>query len=482
MKSSGSRILFPAAVNDSEGATAYRAQVDFRKDDAMKKSHYRAVGILLAALLFFTIQPVGISAASVTPGTAKTQYQYETDPRLAGYASYIAACGIHVQPGAQIYIISMIQAYPLAELVSQYCYNLGASAVNINFYDQKAEATDIASLYHGTYENYKFANIIQNKLDTKSGDYQYLYIYSPTPDAPVPDAETVDAYVAAGKTYLKKVLDSSAMKEGNEKTWSIAIYPNAAWAHRVYPELNDSEALSAVWEDIYSFLYMTPENTDTSVITAHTLQLNQRADILSGMNIRALHFTNSRTDLTVGIHQPYRFQGPISTDGGITSLPNVICEECFTMPDKYNVNGYAAASRPLVLSGGTVVNNLRVTFKDGLLTDWSADSGTDAMKRLLEKKNAKYLGEVSIVPTNTPLFQSGRTYYTTLLDENAACHLAFGNTYPEYNLPEGAEPDDHVNESDIHVDFMIGTADTTITAILNDGTEQVIFRNGVWTF
>jgi aminopeptidase len=448
----------------------------------MKKSHYRAVGILLAALLFFTIQPVGISAASVTPGTVKTQYQYENDPRMAGYAAYIAACGLHVQPGEKICIVSLVQAYPLAEQVSQYCYNLGASAVNIIFDDTKMDATDIASLQQGTYDNYVFSNSVLSRLAKEGSDYQGLYIISPTPGAPVPDADAKDAYYAAAKNYCGKVLNTSIPDSAERHKWCVAIYPNAEWAHQVYPELDDGRALNALWENIFSFLYMTPGSTDTSKVIAHTLQLNQRADTLSGMNIRALHFTNSKTDLTVGVHQPYRFQGPVSTDGGITSLPNIICEECFTMPDKYNVNGYAQASRPLVLSDGTVVNNLHVTFKDGQLTDWSADSGKEAMERLFKNENSRYLGEVSIVSTNTPLFQSGKVFYTTLLDENSACHLAFGESYIDYNLPAGTEPDDHVNQSDIHVDFMIGTADTTITAILNDGTEQVIFRNGNWTF
>ena len=106
----------------------------------------------------------------------------------------------------------------------------------------------------------------------------------------------------------------------------------------------------------------------------------------------------------------------------------------------------------------------------------------DALNALMEKENARYLGEVSIVSTKTPLFESGRVFYTTLLDENAACHLAFGNCYMEYNLPAGVAPDDECNQSPIHVDFMIGTTDTTITAILQDGTEQVIFKDGDWAF
>ncbi|MCI2049516.1 MAG: aminopeptidase [Lachnospiraceae bacterium] len=162
--------------------------------------------------------------------------------------------------------------------------------------------------------------------------------------------------------------------------------------------------------------------------------------------------------------------------------PNTFTEECFTIPEKYNVNGYAVASKPLVLSDGTIVNDLRVVFKDGQLTDWSASSGTDAMNLIFENENSKYLGEVSVVSSNNPIFRSGRTYYNTLLDEKAACHLAFGNSYTEDNLPAGAAADDQANQSKIHVDFMIGTADTTVTAILNDGSETVIFRDGDWAF
>lgn len=448
------------------------------------KLYSRFLSLLLAVLVLFSASALGETALRQPDDAGISQYDYDNDPRTDAYADYIVQYGLNVQKGDYVVIQAPVLAWPLVNIAAKKCYAAGAASVNVLYNDPAFTATTIASLSDNQYSNFSFSDMLATAAVGLMGNtLQALVILSPTPSVQPVDSQTQQAYASAGQESIKRLLSIQPdTKRSAPDRWCAVAYPNVDWAREVYPEYSDEEALSALWEDIYAYLYMTPEAPTTDALVQHTAELDKRAEQLTKMNIRALHFTNSQTDLTVGLHQSNIFQSPTSTTSTVNSLPNIPCEECFGMPEKHSVNGYVATSRPLVLDNGTIINNMRLTFKDGQVTEWSADTGMDALNALMEKENARYLGEVSIVSAKTPLFESGRVFYTTLLDENAACHLAFGNCYMEYNLPAGVAPDDECNQSPIHVDFMIGTTDTTITAILQDGTEQVIFKDGDWAF
>lgn len=162
------------------------------------------------------------------------------------------------------------------------------------------------------------------------------------------------------------------------------------------------------------------------------------------------------------------------------NLPSL---ELFAMPDKFGVDGTLKTTRPFSTGEelDDIVEELELTFKEGKIIDFKAKSGYEAFKEYLESdENNYYLGEASLVSSDTPIFKTGRFYYSTLLDENACCHLALGDAYEEYNLSTGVSPDEYVNESDWHLDIMVGSSDLDVIATLGDGSELPILENGIW--
>lgn len=418
-----------------------------------------------------------------TPVPVPAESEYYRDARMAAYAEHIVNNGLALQEGEEVLISAPVCAYGLVELVAEACYARGACAVNVSYADTARSYSAMRHLANGSYDELIFDSALISWLSGEGSSVVYLNILSPRFDLTLPSAEERQKYNDAGHDFLMRVHDFSKSKFPPDKKWCVAACANANWARKVYPDMSDAEAVSALWEDIFSFAYLDKDSPSDKAAAAHSLELDERAKTLTQMGIESLHFVGGETDVTVKLHQPHVFQGPSAINAaGTSSLPNIPCEECFTMPERSGVNGTVAASRPLVLSNGTEIENLRMKFVDGYLEEWSADSGNEELSALLEAENARYLGEVSMVSSDSPIFKSGQVYYTTLFDENAACHMAFGNAYVEYNLPAEADPDEEVNQSDIHIDFMFGTDDMEVTATLLDGSERTLMRDGVWAF
>ena len=438
--------------------------------------------------------PAVITAVPATPSPAQTiapteaptpvpaESEYYRDSRMLVYADHIAGNGLNLQKGDEALIIAPPIASRLVELITEACYARGASAVNVVYEDL---ARDYAAMRHakeGSYEELVFSEGLSTWLAIENSSVCYLLLLSPRFDLERPDeAERARFYEAQNK-FLYGLRDWDKSEYPPEKKWCIAACGNADWAKKVYPELTGAEAVAALWEDIFSFAYLDESSTTGSVAATHARELDTRAKALTEMGIALLHFTGGETDVTVRLHRPHVFQGSSAGNAAEPYLPNIPGEECFTLPEKTGVNGRVAASRPLVLEDGTVIENMRLTFQDGYVTEWSADAGKEALDELLTTENARYLGEIAMVSANSPIYRTGKVYYTTLFDENATCHMAFGDALVDYNLPAGTEPDEQVNRCDIHVDFMFGTDDMEITATLMDGTEKTIMHEGVWAF
>ena len=221
----------------------------------------------------------------------------------------------------------------------------------------------------------------------------------------------------------------------------------------------------------------------------HKNTLKKNMDFLNSKRFKSLHYTNSLgTDLIIQLPEKHLWAGGAEfTQDGTEFIANMPTEEIFSMPKKTGVNGKVVSSMPLNY-GGNLINNFSLTFKDGKVVDFSAEEGYETLKNLLDTdEGAKYLGEVALVPYNSPISNSNIIFFNTLYDENASCHLAFGKAYSlcikdgekmseEELLKEGA------NDSLTHVDFMIGTKDLQITGTTYDNEKFDIFVNGNWAF
>lgn len=288
------------------------------------------------------------------------------------------------------------------------------------------------------------------------------------------------AQQTAAKEYREYVL-------GGNSPWSLLAYPNIAWAERVFPDLKGQDAIDKLWEHIFEITRIDQEDP-VEAWKNHLKNLNEKVDFLNDNKMQKLVYKSKGTDLTIELSEKHQWCGADDTNiNDINFLANIPTEEVFTLPKKNSLNGYVTSTKPLSYTGN-LIENFKITFKDGEIVDYEAEKGYDALKNLIDTdEGSKFIGEVALVPFDSPISNKNTIYYNTLFDENASCHLAIGSAYMSCvvggnNMDENELKEVGVNKSLTHVDFMIGSADLQITGITFDGREIKIFENGNWAF
>ena len=271
-------------------------------------------------------------------------------------------------------------------------------------------------------------------------------------------------------------------------SWTIASYPSADWAKLVFPDEANTDIAQ---EKLLDAILKTVRVDKTDPVKAweeHRQNLTEKAEFLNNKNFVALHYTSKGTDLTVGLPKNHIWVAAGSKNAkGADFLPNMPTEEVFTAGDRDHADGYVSNKKPLSYQGN-IIDNFKLTFKDGKVVDFEAEQGYEILKQLLDTdEGSRRIGEVALVPNDSPISNSGLLYYQTLFDENASNHLALGAAYPT-TLKDGTKMTEeelekaHINQSISHVDFMIGDAEMDIDGILEDGTRVPVFRKGNWAF
>jgi aminopeptidase len=267
----------------------------------------------------------------------------------------------------------------------------------------------------------------------------------------------------------------------NAKTtnWCVVPWATPEWAAIVHPELNEDAALAKLWEELVYVLRLDEEDA-AGAWRDRVRALHEAETKLDGAELDALRFDGPGTELTIGLLPTSRFaqDAPgMTTVDGVNHNPNLPTEEVFTTPDPTRADGVVTATKPLDL-GGTLVRNLRVRFEGGRAVEIEADEGAEALRaRCARDEGASRLGEVALVDREGRIGKTGTVFFNTLLDENAASHLAFGNAYA---IAVGEEDHPRINTSSIHIDFMIGSDDVTVTGLTKDGREVPVLRGGAW--
>lgn len=403
---------------------------------------------------------------------------------LRKYAKLAVKTGVNIQENDILVINSPIETAEFARLITEEAYNLGAKDVVVHYGDQKLTKiklenssidtiSDIPQWFGESYNYYSrigacFISISANDPDGLKGI----------------SVDKIGTYQKARSLALKEYYENSM---SNKNRWCVISYPTLEWARKVFPNLSDEEAFEKLY---YSILDASRVTTDDPIKAwdEHNATLQKSLDFLNSKNIKTLHYTSSNgTDLTIELPYNHNWAGGLeeSTDG-IGFNANIPTEEVFTLPKKTGVNGIVYSSKPLSY-GGNLIDNFSLTFKDGKVVDFTAEEGYDVLKQMLDSdEGAKYLGEVALVPYDSPISNSNLIFFNTLFDENAACHLALGRAYPCYKDIESLSKEEleerGTNDSNIHVDFMIGTKDLSITAVTNTGETVQIFKNGNWAF
>lgn len=402
---------------------------------------------------------------------------------LRKYAALIAGTGVNIEKGQEVIIRCDLDQPEFVKMLVEECYKLGAKKVTVEW-----DYQPLAKI-HTRYRSLKTMKTVENweleKLRRRSEVLPCMIrLLSEDPDG-LKGMNSAKIAKARQATYplMKPILDTM---EGRYQ-WTIAAVPGKAWAKKLFPELSPARAVEELWKAILSAARVTED--PAAAWKAHNLALMQRCEYLNDLHAVALRYRASNgTDFTVGLIPQARFCG-----GGETSLtghffnPNIPTEEIFTSPKKGNAEGIVYSSMPLSYQG-QLIENFYVRFENGKVTEVHAEKNEKLLREMISMdQNACYLGECALVPFDSPIRNSGILFYETLFDENAACHLALGagyidtiRDYDKYTLEELHEMG--INDSMIHVDFMIGTADLDIDAVKEDGSVVPIFRNGGWAF
>ncbi|HAP5373543.1 TPA: aminopeptidase [Enterococcus faecalis] len=402
---------------------------------------------------------------------------------LKKYARLIAETGVNVQDNHTVVLQISVDQAPLARLITEEAYHLGAAEVIVQWSDETIQREFLA---HAATD--RIENVPQYKID-QTDDWiakgaSRISVVSSNPDALAGvDAQRVAAFQAANGKALVNLRKAT---QANKVSWTVVAAASEGWAAKVFPELATSEEqVDALWNEIFKTTRIYEENP-VIAWDIHDKKLQEKAAELNEQQFTALHYTAPGTDLTIGLPKNHLWEGAGSYNArGEEFMANMPTEEVFTAPDSRRVDGYVSSTKPLSYAG-TIISGMKFTFKDGKVVDFSAEQGEEALKNLLAiDEGAKHLGEVALVPDPSPISQSGLIFYNTLFDENASNHLAFGSAYA-FNLQGGTEMSEEelaeagLNRSQTHVDFMVGSDKMNIDGIKEDGTIVPVFRNGDW--
>lgn len=404
---------------------------------------------------------------------------------LKKYAMLAVNTGVNIKKDNILVITSPIETAEFARLIAKEAYNFGAKEVIVHYSDQQLTKIKLENSSLETISDYPSWMAEGYNYYARQGAC-FISIAANDPDGlKGVSVEKIGESQKARTTALKEYYDNSM---SNKCRWCVLSVPTLSWAKKVFPNLSDEKALESLWDVIFKTVRVDTKDP-IKAWENHNAYLEEKIKFMNNNNFKSVHLKSSNgTDLNIELPEGHIWAGGSEEDvKGIPFNANMPTEEIFTLPKKTGVNGIVYSSKPLSY-GGNLIDNFSITFKDGRAIDFTAETGYDILKQMLESdEGAKYLGEVAFVPYNSPISNSKLIFFNTLFDENAACHLAFGRAYESCvkNADKYSEEELEkmgVNNSVIHVDFMIGTSDLEITGINKNGETIKIFSNGNWAF
>jgi aminopeptidase len=406
------------------------------------------------------------------------------EQNLEKYAALAVRVGVNIQKGQTLFVTAPLEAVELVRKIAVKAYEAGAKHVYVEWGDE--ELTYITYKHAPDEAFHEFPKWkAQAREQLVEEGAAFLSIYSPNPDLLKDiNPERIANFNKAASTALMNYR-SALMADRN--CWSIISVPTPAWAKKIFPHLNEKEAIEKLWNAIFDVTRVSLQDP-IQAWQEHNDRLAKMVEYLNNKQYKQLIYEAPGTNLTVDLVENHVWHGGAAiSKSGVRFNPNMPTEEVFTMPHKDGVNGVVRNTKPLNY-GGNLIDNFTLTFKDGVVVDFTAEKGYETLKHLLDTdEGARRLGEIALVPHHSPISNSNLIFYNTLFDENAACHLALGKAYPT-NLKDGAAMSKEeleqrgANDSLIHEDFMIGSAELNIDGVTKDGKHEPIFRNGNWAF
>jgi aminopeptidase len=390
--------------------------------------------------------------------------------RLAEVAVSFAA---NVQPGQVVYLQGEIGHEEIIRAVAAAAYRRGAKFVDVVYFDPWVKR---ARIQHADPDTLAFVPDWYGDRVLRLGKERAARIFITGPTAPglLDDLDPA----LAGRDLLPRLAETGRIVSERTTNWTIVPFPTLAWARQVHPDLDDEQALARLAEEI-AHVCRVDEEDPVEAWRSRIEATAEAAQRLTERRFDALHFEGPGTDLTIGLLPTSRWANArFSTVDGVTHLANLPSEEVFTSPDPERASGVVASTKPLAFTDGAVVRGLRVRFEGGRAVEIEADEGAGFLRSRTEKDDgAARLGEVALVDREGRIGPLGTVFYDTLLDENAASHIALGNGF-DFAVEAGDV--ERVNRSGIHVDFMIGGDDVDVTGLTREGERVPVLRDGTW--
>ena len=404
--------------------------------------------------------------------------------QLQKYAKLLARVGLNVKKGQTVFVAAALDQPEFVTMVVEECYKAGASEVYVEWSHQP---TDKLSSQYRTLESLsKLAPWARAKWEFKAKNYSCrLWIESEDPDG-MNGLDPEKMSKARQAIYPEIKPFRQAME--NKHQWCIAAVPGKAWAKKVFPQLSESKAVEAMWKAILSASRADGKNP-VRAWKEHNADLRARSQYLNSLGLKYLEYRSANgTDLTVELLPDGLFTGgQEKTLKGRIFNPNIPTEEVFTTPKAGAAEGIVYSTKPLSYMG-QMIENFSLRFENGKVVEAKAEKGEELLKKMVSMdEGAGKLGECALIPYDSPINESGILFYNTLFDENASCHFALGHGFNEClkgfeKLTDEQCKERGINDSMIHVDFMIGSRDMSIVGIKENGERVQIFENGTWAF
>lgn len=405
--------------------------------------------------------------------------------QLEKYSRLIVKTGLNLHKDQILVIKSPIECAPITRVIAETAYREGARDVVIVWNDELFAKVRFLNAPEEVFEEFPdWQKDLYLSYMRKGAAFLTISANDPELMKDVNSERMMKAQKASSialKEYREQLMS-------NKNVWCVISIPTVSWAKKVFPQSSESEAMEKLWEAIFRTVRVDQKDP-VAAWSDHKTNLKKRMDYLNSLQLKELHYKNSLgTDLTVELPEGHLWLGGSEfTPEGVEFVANMPTEEVFTLPKKTGVNGKVISSMPLNYNGN-LIENFSLTFKEGRIVDFTADRGYEALKNLVgTDEGSHYLGEVALVPYDSPISNAKILFYNTLFDENASCHLAIGKAYPvclkggeRLSSEELAKAG--VNDSFEHEDFMVGTKDLEITGVTLDGKEVVIFQQGNFAF
>ena len=403
------------------------------------------------------------------------------EQKIDKLAELAVKTGVSLQKGQDLLLTSPIEALPLVRKVVEHAYKAGANLVTPLFSDPEI-----------TVSRFKYAS-------DQSFDKATNWLYNGMAEAF--DNNTARLAIVGEDPLLLSSQDPNKVSRANKATsiaakpameritrfdinWNLISWPGKAWASQMFPELDQESAQIKLADAIFTASRVNSPDP-ISEWEKHNINLRKWSDWLNSQNFYALSYKGPGTNLTVGLADDHEWMGGASkAQNGVICNPNIPSEEVFTTPHAFRVDGEVCATKPLSHQG-SLIENIKVKFEKGKIIEAHASKGEEVLLKVLDSdEGARRLGEVALVPDDSPISNTGLLFYNTLFDENAACHIALGQCYAKCFKGEQLTKEEIAskggNSSMIHIDWMIGSNKIDIDGVFKDGTKIPIFRQGNW--